>query len=98
MRDIIAQSLDDAFQEGLVLYVEELVSQLGARGMCFHDLLEACSTLADVHGFPDSVVSLLEEATKAAENYEQENLSQCDGRVPRLVATGVPEPSTAKVQ
>lgn len=74
MKDSIAQSLNDAFQEGLVLYVEEMVAQLDARGMRFHDLLEAVATLADVHGFSDTIVDLLEQATLAVEKEEARRL------------------------
>lgn len=72
MKDLIAKSLDDALQEGLILYVEELASQLLLRGIKLHHLVEATSALADTRGYPDAVINLLEKAAREAEKHESE--------------------------
>lgn len=73
MKDLISNSLDDALQEGLVLYVKELTLQLSLRGIAFHALIDATSSIADTHGYPDTVVRLLENAVWEAQKHEAQN-------------------------
>jgi hypothetical protein len=77
MRDSIRDSLNEAFQEGLFLYLCELLTELDAKGMHFSHFIEAVASLADARSYPDTIVNALEKIALDIEAEEKKRKSFC---------------------